>query len=633
MRSSAFAPPPRTTANNELTEAADDAPPEPVKVEVPAAPAKPAPAKAAAEKPAANAALAKKVDARSFARPSAAVDDRGAIDRLARSKQPIGQANLTDLLRATLVRSLPRAFAGVVQEQVHPGFGKNPFDFAALAREKNPAVHAALAAYLGADFAFVSPEQKKAVLDKLRPVLLPNMAEALARFHLPQRFSEASGKRPVTLAIEAEAGIKGRPQTLDYYAPDPDGLLDERLMTPAFVAGLEKKGLLTKRPPAWHRLSAAQRAELVRWKDLTYDGRMLYLSRMKASIDPKVTLHRIENIKAAPKGVLAPATLCDQIKWEVSGPLVTAELITKTHYTSRDQLARDEHFIASIGGKPPGFHYHCVLELDSKEDKQTLGPKLAGLAAMTDLFLFAHDVRSGCKMLDHTHLEVFKADGVLEVMDAFSGDEIDSDEIMVHKYHLVGVRHGEAMYGNKNRLGLEIRAVPTGRSKMGQEVVARTLDIATSAALKEVDTDFWLEWNAGDKKLPKAAYERARAACQDRALAAGAQLTFEELFEYAMDGRKAKDHFRLAAPLWNYDALPGITDAEKARIASARARFETRLLEASQALSRAIESGRELAPSAIFDELQRHVFTFFAEAKVDDVIKRHLDGLAEKGRS
>ena len=561
--------------------------------------------------------------------PPKGLKNEQVLASLKQSKIPIGAHNLTDKLRAALVHSLPKEIARVVAVNVHPGLEANPFDFAALARNTSPEVKAALAAYVHPDFAFSDVDQKRAVLKQLGPVLLPKTQPMLKRFHLPRAFSEASGQKPVTLAIEAEAGIRGRPQTLDFYAPDPDGILDERIMTPEFFKTIEKE--LTPRPPLWNRLSTESRADLVRWKDLSYAGRLKYLERMKATTDPHVTLHRIENEKAAPTGKLAPETLRDQVKWEVSGALQTAELITKSHYVSRDQLCRDEAFIAGIGGKPPGFHYHCVLELDSAKDKLELGPKLAGLAAMTDLYLFTHDVRSGCAMLDHKHLEVFKADGVLEVMDAFAGDTIDSDEIMVHKYHLVGVRHGESMYGNTHRLGLEIRAVPVGRDKMGQEVVQRTLDIATSKALRSIDTDFWLEWNAGDKKLPKARYYIALATTKDPVLKKEARLTFEELFEYAMAGRKSIDPFRIAAPLWNYEMLPGMTDADKTRVRSARDRFETVCLQNSAALSVAIDSGRDILPEAIFNDLQRAVMAFYAEAKVDDVIKRHLDGLAEQG--
>jgi hypothetical protein len=544
--------------------------------------------------------------------------------------EPLRLEQSSEAQRIALRALLPESHAGVLAEVPHSGLQGNPFDLAAVARCQDPGVSAALSTYLKPHFPALSGEYKAAVLETLEAVLQKGRADELRRMHLPVA---AKGARPVTLSLESEFSFARTRQLVDFYAPDPDGILDERVMTPQLLTSFEAGGFLTKRPPHWQRLSNEQRAPLVRWKDLTRDGRFAYLNTLKREVDPKVTLHRIVNQSAAPRGFLAPDTLADKVKWETSGVGVTAELTTKSYYPTRDQLCADEAFLTSIADDkrfPAAFHYHVAVPLDSAEARKEEGPKLASLAALTDLALFTGAMKNGADLLDKKHLEVFTAHGVCQAMDAFASGEIDGDKLLEHKYHLVGVRYGAELYGDKNRLGLEIRGVMRGATS-GQHVVDRTLRVATSPVLREVDTDFWLGFDSGEARLPKEAYTRALAQCKDKKLAADASLSFEMVFEYAMHERRTKDHFRMSAPFWSFETLPGVTEEEKQRIRAARDVYAQRMLMTSAKLAEAIENNDQAVTyNQVFETVHREIVSFFQASGVDEIVNRYLDGLAEK---
>lgn len=533
---------------------------------------------------------------------------------------PANPTDLPDTLRSALLTATSPPLNAVFADVPHAGLAQNPFDLRKVVAMDDLA-RRALTLYLSPGFPRLGVDGKQTVLQVIEPLLRPDQVAELQRFHLPRPVVLDSRGQPTTMSLEVEQWLQTRLELLDFYAPDPRGRLDPRALPGKFVDRLAPRGNVQ----AWARMSTQDKRKSLRWKDFSKEERFLYLRFHAALVDPKVALHRIENPKATPRGMSAPKTLADKIIWE-GPPLGTAEVTTKASYPSMDALFADAAFLIGISPEPIGFHTHHVVEMSTPEDVKRIGPKLTALAALQDLQIFARGVRGGSTVLSHTHLEVFGAWGINEVAESFAAGKIDPDVIGIHKFHCVGIR--TEIYGDDRRVGLEIRGVPMGDYPAFGHANVRMNDIIASDRLDRLDPPPWSAWNAGDEGLPDRVYESAKADPKFADVAVGADMELSHLFELGSQKTGKRDAFKFASPLWNFESLPGVTDAERATIGRARDKFVRRTLELSRDLTVAVASERELDTDPIREELTKAVRRFFAETKVDLLIDRHLNEIA-----
>ena len=344
-------------------------------------------------------------------------------------------------------------------------------------------------------------------------------------------------------------------------------------------------------------------------------------------------MHKITDVKHAPAGELAPESLQDTLKWERELKLKVAELITKGSYTSLDAQRADRAWISERFNS--GFHLHAVTELSSAEDKRVLGPKLTALAALQDLALFARAAAGSAANFTHVFLEPWTAAFTNEVAASFADGKIDADTILPHKFHLVGMRTG--IYGQDDRVGLEIRGVLRHHVEQFDHATVRAVSMLSDGGVANLPSPPWPGWDAGEKDVGKAFEEKARAALatrgpRARVLQTSAKLSFDEVMDVVVRGSGKKNGFSFSAPLWNFEALPGLTDAEKARIGTARRAFTDQLLLMSELVSVHIEQGRDLETLAphVYDKVITAAMTFFKDAGIDKAVDRVLDDAAKQ---
>ena len=251
---------------------------------------------------------------------------------------------------------------------------------------------------------------------------------------------------------------------------------------------------------------------------------------------------------------------------------------------------------------------------------------MVGILALQDLALFCKSTARGGNLLTHTHLEVWQASGINEVALSLGEGKIDPDTIGIHKFHCVGMRAG--MYGDPKRIGAEIRAVAMGDDATLNRANKRLADITADGHLTKLPAPPWAGWNAGDPALPDQAEAAARKDPRLVKFLDGADLDFASILEMAAGKNAKRDAFKFASPFWAYEALPGVTEADRARIDQGRLRFGAALLKISATLSEAIQAGRELDTEWVKDAVTQEVRRFHATAKLNEVVDRTLDKLA-----
>jgi len=546
--------------------------------------------------------------------------DRAFRERV-QSGQPISLENLPPNLLLKLESILEGPMKGLVQSP-HPGMQKGVFDFAKL-HNASPDQVMAVQSYLQPGFVHLPIADKAQTIADISGLLLPGGVRALQRFHLPQPFTPDSQAKPLTFAMEAEAGLLGRPETLLFYAPDPSGALDPRALTDDFLKSVQ---LTAKNQQVWLRLTPDQQREQLKWSALPLKERVRYLKLHKEHVDEKVALRRISNPKLTSGRTPLPKTLCDVLVWEGS-PLRTAEIITEDHSPTMDTLMADVNAVAKIGKSQPGFHIHQVVELSTPEDVKRIGPAVTGLAALEDLRIFAHGVRRGSNLLTHTHLEVWQADAVDEVATSFKGGEINSDAIDIHKFHCVGMREG--IYGDDKRLGIEIRAVLVGQNQQLAQVAQRTANTLAEGHLDKLPAPPWPDWNAGQEGLADTFYDAMVANPKLSELMAGADLSFSEVLEVSSGSNPTRDAWKFACPFWAFESLPGVTEAEAKTIKTARMDFARTLIDLSKNLSEACEAGRELDAAGNQAAVHTAASEFMQAARIDSILGRTLERVSE----
>lgn len=535
--------------------------------------------------------------------------------------QPISIRDLPPGLVHRLESKLEGPLRGLVRSP-HAGLQRGVFDFAKLNRATTTQVEA-LKSYLDPGFIRRPIGEKAEGIAAIADLLLPGGVKTLERFHLPRPFSPDSAAKPVTFAMEAEAGLATRPETLHYYAPDPSGKLDDRALTDKFLSGMTAN---TAHAQAWARMTPDQQRKQLRWHRMPLIARRNYLQNYREHVDPKVALHRVTDPKMVPNRQPLPDSLCETLVWE-GAPLSTAEIITEDHSKTLDTLLADVEAVAKIGKSQAGYHIHQVVELSTPEDVKRIGPGVTGLAAMEDLRIFTRGVRIGTTLPTHTHLEVWQADAIGEVAASFADGKIKSDAIDIHKFHCVGMREG--IYGGENRLGIEIRAVLVGRNQQLAQVAQRTASILAEGHLDKLPPPPWEKWNAGEAGLENKFYNAMKSEPQLAGVMAGADLDFREVLEVSSGPNPTRDAWKFACPFWAFEELPGVTDTEKATIKDARMAFSKVLIEMSQMLSEAIGGGRELDSESNQSQVQIAMSQFFATTKIDEIINRTLNRVSE----
>lgn len=534
---------------------------------------------------------------------------------------PISIQDLPPDLLLALEAGLEGPRRGLVQSP-HPGLRHGVFDFAKLHRAEDHELDG-LISYLDPHFVRKPVEDKRTILASIANFLLPGAQAVLERFHLPLPFSADSGAKPLTFSMEAEAGISSRPQTLLFYAPDKAGALPPEVMPDGLLDQLQVQG---GHQQAWMRMTRDQKRSQLHWGMLDLPTRAKCLQHYK-SVDDKVTLHRIDDPKLVPNHQPLPKSLCEVLLWEGKA-LTTAEIVTEEHSPTLDTLFADVDAVARIGEQQPGFHIHQVVELSTPEDVERLGPKVTGLAALEDLRIFTQAMRRGSNLLTHTHLEVWSADGIESVAKSFEGGKIDPDAIDIHKFHCVGMRQG--IYGDDDkRLGVEIRAIPMGWNQKLSEVAQRTATILAEGHLEQIPSPPWGKWNAGAEGLADKYYEAMKKSPRFAHLSEGAELSFSEVLATGAGQYPDRDAWKFACPFWSFESLPGVTPDEAKTIRKARTEFGEYLMQLSQFGTQALEGDRELEPDAWKDQLELAISDFFTETKVDEIIARTLDRVAE----
>jgi hypothetical protein len=522
-------------------------------------------------------------------------------------------------------RALPPEMTRLVTVEPFYGLGFNPFDFAQLEKLSEDE-RASLTRYLDRGFPRLGVEEKKEVLRGIERLLVPDATRFLERFHLPRSFGPDSGKKPITSSIESEAHLSQRPELLYYYAPDPKGGLDRRALSDELLAtlfpGLEL--VAPDRHAAWIRMTPDQQRESLRWRDLSLAGRVAYLEAYEDQVDPKVKLHRIEDPAVAELRDVAPSSMSKQLHWE-GAPLTVAEIMTESYYDSLDQLFADIEFVEGISPGPTGYHIHNVVELSSPEDVKRLAPAIAGIAGMIDLFLFTIAAARGGDIFDSTHLEVWKGGDLNEVAASFADGVVDHDKIIVHKFHLAGLRVG--LYGEGNKIGIELRGIPAEASGLVRFFVHGLSDMLAEGHLEKLPAPPWPSWDAGDPSLPVRAYEAARADPKLARAAKGAEIEFAAILEIAAGATKDRDAFKYAAPLWSFESLPGVTPEDKQRIETARERYTVGLLGVSRSLTTALKGQRAYDDKFVKQAVSRLLRRFFVEAGLEPVLGRTLMNL------
>ncbi len=545
---------------------------------------------------------------------------RAFKDLLGQNK-PISLQDLPKPLLLRLEKNLEGPLRGLIRSP-HAGLQRGVFDFGKL-NGASPQQIEALKTYLKPGFVRLAVAEKAEGIKAIAGLLLPAGIKTLERFHLPRPFSPDSAAKPVTFAMEAEAGLSTRPETLHYYAPDPSGKLDPRALTDEFLDGLT---INTKFSQAWSRMTPDQKRKQLSWHTMPLKTRFQYLVSYRDNVDPKVALHRVANPKMVPNQRPLPKSLCETLVWEGS-PLSTAEIITEDHSKTLDTLLADVEAVAKIGKSQAGYHIHQVVELSTPEDVKRVGPGVTGLAAMEDLRIFSRGIRLGTSLATHTHLEVWQADAIGEVAASFADRKINPDAIDIHKFHCVGMREG--IYGGENRLGIEIRAVLVGRNQQLAQVAQRTANILSEGHLDKLPPPPWENWNAGEPGLEDKFYNTMKSEPQLAELMEGADLTFREVLEVSSGKNPDRDAWKFASPFWAFEDLPGVKPEEKAQIKQARMTFAKVLIDLSQVLSEAIEGGRDLNSETNQSQVQIAMSQFFATTKVDEIINRTLNRVSE----
>ena len=429
----------------------------------------------------------------------------------------------------------------------------------------------------------------------------------------------------VTTALEHEARLSQCALLLDYYAPTGDGRLDPGAMPDATIHEVAQTALS---PQIHARLSTEALGGQLRWKHLSYQQRFDYLTRLKEigeAADPptKLDLQRIEDPKVSPSGKLAPSTLEKTLSWE-GARLGIFELITDDHFQSRDQLCADLQWVGHLRpDRTPVIHAHHVVELADATEVADLGPKIVGLQGLLDLAVFVDSVLNMTNAFDQKMIEVCQADGLAECAQSLASGVIDEDVISIHKLHGVGLRC--AIYGDGLKLGLEVRGVPAAATQ--------TLDLLLSAVpatlaqhLPSVPPAPWEGWNAGELGLGKKAYEQALQDPKFSDAASTAVLDFEEIAETGAVDRA--DTFRFLAPLWNYEALPFISETQGERITAARDDFVKDMLDLSTAIARAIDAGEDVPQELVGNSLRRLNLRFFTDAGLGPALHAAIRGFA-----
>ncbi len=556
------------------------------------------------------------------------VKQRGTDDTHA-NKSPALAGDAFDGSHGVAMPELLRRFPGADGPSPHAGLSQRspPWDLEKLAGAGDD-VAAAFARYLEPDFIELPPTEKTAVLDTLAPVLFPGALDELRKFHLPR--TVAGTDKPITTAIESESHSLAT--LFRFYAPDPSGKLDERALTPE----LRKKLLAAPRTPLAQRFPDDAFLKGLRWKDLPLALQKQYLVAYGENVDPKMTMHRITDPRVTPDGQVAPGSLQKTLKWERELRLQIGELITDGSYASQDQRVADRTWITSHFGQQ-GFHMHGVAELSTPEDKARLGPKLAAFAALQDLSLFADAAAVSHQNYTLAFLEPWQAESAGAVASSFvdkdGGGKIDGDEILPHKFHFVGMRTG--IYGDDNRVGVEIRGVSTADPAKFDHVCARFEELLSGGNIEKLPTPPWEGWNAGEPGISKELEADTRAywhtlTPEHQAFEQRAEMSFDDIFAMCTAGAGSKNGFAFESPLWSYESIPGLTDVEKQTIDAARKTFCNEMVRFSVGLSELIESGRDTKEieASVHTWVSTAAMEFFASAGIHAALERVLDETA-----
>ncbi len=519
-----------------------------------------------------------------------------------------------------------RLQAAVRADSLHPLLD-NPL-LGLKPKEFSEAVEQAVLTYQAPSFIRADYASKAAVIDVLAEVLDPSMIERLRQVHLPVGF--ADGEQNMTCSLENERGIAfispdGSQQIsriLNYYAPDPAGTLIPELIPDKFV---EHCCPARFDASIWTRLSLDVKKDKLQWRDLDLVERFIYLDNLKTELDERVDMSRITNPQQVSEGQPLPDTLAPKLLWE--SVLRCAEVTTDSYYESLDHLYADAATLMEIDGpQHSGFHVHQVVEFKDEAEARELGPHFVGWAGLVDLALGAQGARSGLRAFTNTSLEIFKQEGLQELVDHVQEHgRFIADDVGHHKLHLGGVRSD--IYGDGNRAGLETRGVMIGRLDDLLDIVPRTNRVfANKELLQKIPAPPWDGWDAGDPQVLSKAFEAYIA--QPDALVGPDDVSFADLIELAGPEREGLG-FQLAMPLWNWAAIPGLSESTLSKIEVAQAQFTKHLgLLCKRALD-GIESDREVPSELLWNEIRAEVGSFMKRTDLDFALRDVLAELSQ----
>jgi hypothetical protein len=564
--------------------------------------------------------------------------------RLLALEGPLSFDAISGPLRHALASELGIPVAAL-REEPHP-LAPNAFDVRQLSVATGEH-RAALDDYLDPDFHLRAPLDKAETLRALAPLLVPGGLESLEAHHLPDG---------TTLSLEAEAPLAGRPETLRYYGPSQDGRLDpgglpEQVLRHCWAGAGHFTDRARPKPVAWDRLGDDAKRAALRWADLSDHGRLAYVYFYRRDIDPNCRLERLDDPRTAVGGRIAPASLAQTLKFEEGGEGGVGEITTDRYYLSFDQLAADLAFLNQIGRAPATTQIHLVRKLSGEQLEQA-GPRLVRYFALEDLRLFCRGVRNGANLLDNRWLRVHSAASIAAASGAFEGGVIsDAIGLEGQKYHGVGVRSGELLYGDPDCLGFEVRAPGPHEQDLLLQVVQRGRRAFALGPSLNAPAQLWAGWNAGDAGLPsrfQALANRDPTLRTEADKVGPSEASFDEMMAIAMRAavdRRSRasptaaqvpitdaaesaaqvDPYRFAAPLWAFERLdlPGL---EPGVIEAARREFLGRALTMSAILTRM--RGQPIDAEEVREALTKMVARFFERTRIDEALDRSLDRIA-----